>query len=210
MKSSTAKKKSTTVKTRKVVSSKVSKRAAKPRVSGKATDPNDIVSLILKDHKPLKSLIKVLKEPEKGMGERRKAFEEFAPLLVAHAKPEEAALYSHMKRDDDLREEAFEGDAEHALADQLLEDLKTITDPDLWSAKVKVLAELVEHHIEEEEEEMLPDFQKQVSIEDRIGIGQKYLALKPQFEAGDSPAQSDAKPFKDASGYRMRLAGRQS
>lgn len=49
--------------------------------------------------------------------------------------------------------EGIEGDTEHHLADMLVEQLKTETDEDTFVAKVKVLAEMVEHHIEEEEEE---------------------------------------------------------
>ncbi len=35
--------------------------------------------------------------------------------------PEEQVLYTYMKSKEETREEGFEGDVEHALADQLVE-----------------------------------------------------------------------------------------
>ena len=141
----------------------------------------DIVKLILADHKPLKSLIKVMKEPQNSLAKRRKAFAEFAPILVAHAKPEEKSWYKHMKTDDVMRVEGLEGDVEHHMADQLISEIRSTTNEELWTARVKVLAEIVEHHIEEEEKEMLPKFKKEVDLEHRIAIGREYLQFKELF-----------------------------
>lgn len=145
---------------------------------------HDITALMIKDHKPLKRLIKIMKEPETPIAKLRNAFEEFAPLLEAHAKPEEAALYERMKKEEeaDIRIEAFEGSSEHALADELANKIRAIRNEDDWKANVKVLAELVEHHIEEEEEEMIPDLKKDYELEVRIQIGEDYLARRASFE----------------------------
>lgn len=150
----------------------------------------DIINMILEDHKPLKHLIKILKNDDKELNERKTAYEEFAILLMTHAKPEEQSLYTEMKKNEELRAEAFEGDVEHGIADQLLEEIKRTTDDDMWSARVKVLAELVEHHIEEEEEELLPDFKKNSDLSQRQELGQLFLKLKTELlEMGgtDSP-----------------------
>lgn len=192
-KSTPAKNKSTAKSASKSASSKAStKSAGKSASSAKVSkvnaknksSENDLIQLILEDHKALKTLIKTLKDSEVELSERQDAFEEFAPLLVTHAKPEEETLYVAMKQDEiDMREDGFEGDVEHAIADQLLEEIKRTDDEDLWSARVKVLAELVEHHIEEEEEEMLPDFRKETELEERVTLGEKFRQLKMKYEA---------------------------
>ncbi len=150
------------------------------------TSKSDIVDIILEDHKPLKQLIKIMKNSDKSQEERFSAFEEFAPTLIAHAKPEEETLYVFMKNDEDLKEEGYEGDVEHSLADQLVEEIKRTTEPDLKSARIKVLAELVEHHIEEEEEELLPDFKKSSDVRDRNSLGSEFLKLKVGYMAAGS------------------------
>jgi hypothetical protein len=170
---------------------KKTSRKAAPRKT--ASQKNDITSLIKEDHKPLKQLIRILKDSEKhDLDERMEAFEEFAPLLVNHAKSEEQTLYVAMKKTEDFREEGFEGDVEHTLADQLLEEIKRTEEEDLWSARVKVLAELVEHHIEEEEEEMLPEYKKETALEERVALGEMFLDLKTKFaEMGNEDAPSE-------------------
>lgn len=146
----------------------------------------DIVSVILEDHKPLKEYINIMKDSESSPEERISAFKEFAPTLVAHAKPEEEVLYTFMKKDEDFREEALEGDVEHGLVDQLVEEIKRTDDQDLKCARIKVLAELVEHHIEEEEEEMLPEFKMNSEIADRARLGNKFLEVKLNYLAAGS------------------------
>jgi hemerythrin superfamily protein len=141
----------------------------------------DIVQLILKDHKPLKKLIKILKNLDKDLVDRQKAFDEFAPLLVNHYKPEEQTLYVYLKQDAQTRENGLESEIEHNLADQLLIETKRTADDDLWSARVKVLAEIVERHIADEEEYLLPNFKKHTSIEDRRELGKDFIKLKNRF-----------------------------
>lgn len=144
----------------------------------------DIIKLLSEDHKPLKRLIKVMKS-KMDIEEKLAAFEEFAPTLLAHAKPEEQSLYEHMKGGAGMRTEGFEGDVEHYLADQLVEQVKLTDDEDLWEARVKVLAELVEHHIKEEEEDMFPEFKKQTDSDERLELGQKYLHYRAKYESSD-------------------------
>ena len=142
---------------------------------------SDIVQLILEDHKPLKELIKVLKS-DADRSEKAAPMEEFAAKLTSHAKSEEKSLYVQMKELKKLRQEGLEGDTEHAIADQLVQEINATADDDEWLAKVKVLAELVEHHIEEEESEMLPDVEKQFSAEIRNAVGAEYTMLKTEMD----------------------------
>lgn len=143
---------------------------------------DDIVALILKDHEPLKALIETLKSSELEKSDKETALEEFIFLLTTHAKAEEKSLYVQMKEYEELRVESFEGDTEHAIADQLVQEINASPDDDEWNAKVKVLAELVEHHIEEEENSLLPDVSETMDASVRTGVGQMYIQLKADIE----------------------------
>jgi len=170
---------------KKIMKAKVHKKSASKKESfGKkdVSERQDIVRLIMEDHKPLKKLLPILKDPTLSFDERQRAFSEFAPLLANHSKPEEQSLYVYMKDEDELCEEGFEGDVEHAIADRLIEEIRGTGNKDLWSARVKVLAELVEHHIEEEEADLLPAFKKYAAMEDRIQLGEAFLRLKAEYE----------------------------
>ncbi len=166
------------------------------KVVSKITRPmlteGDIIQMIIEDHKPLKELIQIMKS-DRALEERVAAFDDFATQLVLHAKPEELVLYKDMKSKKDLRELAIEGDVEHSLADQMLEEIKRATDPAEKGAKIKVLAELVEHHIKEEENELLPQFQSNSTEEERLSLGSRFLKAKAEFfEMGGDDAPSEA------------------
>jgi hemerythrin superfamily protein len=146
------------------------------------TSAQDIIALILADHKPLKAMIKIMKSEDGTLAKKKATFQKFAPTLIAHAKPEEQTWYVSMKNEHDMSVEGTEGDVEHGLADQLCDELKSTTDHDMFMAKVKVLAELVEHHLEEEEEKLLPAYRKESELEERKELGMKYLELQRKYK----------------------------
>jgi len=80
----------------------------------------------------------------------------------------------------------------------MIEEIKRATDMDLKGAKIKVLAELVEHHIEEEENDLLPSFQKSSSTEDRLRLGDLFLKAKAEmFAMGADDAPKEASLSSD-------------
>lgn len=146
------------------------------------TSIEDIIKLILVDHEPLKRFIGILKDLETPIRTRRRIFEQFAPMLLMHARSEQESLYTFLKDENkELRIDGLEGDVEHELAERMIEEVKMSEDADVWSARAKVLAELVEHHIKEEESHMFPEFKKESDIEDRVMLGKQYLELKDHF-----------------------------
>lgn len=145
---------------------------------------SDIIKLILTDHIPLKKLIKTLIDTDIKFSEKKPSFEKFATQLLAHAKPEAESLYARLKEGKgEMRLEGFEGETEHDIAENLIEEIRQTEDRNEWLAKVKVLGELVRHHIEEEEGEMFKVVKREFDTEDRVDIGEEYLQLKQQFEA---------------------------
>jgi hemerythrin superfamily protein len=163
------------------------------------TSEEDIISVIEEDHKPLKELIKVMQDGDKAAEERIDAFKQFAPLLVTHAKAEEKSLYQYMKSVQELREDAFEGDTEHTMADQLCEEIERTRDPDEMLAKIKVLAEAVEHHIKEEEDEMFPHVKKLVDAQVLKKLTKTYFEVQAEVISegqDDSPREAELETEK--------------
>jgi hemerythrin superfamily protein len=158
------------------------------------SDSSDVITLILKEHKPIKELILVLKDPEATFEEKEPAFIDFEQLLTSHAKAEEESLYVHMKEVDDLRVEALEGDTEHALADQMIKEVNdSMGDKDTWMAKVKVLAEMVDHHVKEEEKEVFKELRKEFDLDKRVEIGEMYSRLLGEYRSTSSRPKDFAK-----------------
>lgn len=198
-KTSTAKKssakpsaKSSTKSFAKSASKASAKFSAKSRRAPERSD--DVVTMILRDHKPIKELLTILKDGEAPISEKRTAFKEFEPLLSSHAKAEEKSLYNFLKESNETRVEALEGDSEHEIADRLIMELSEISeDDDLWMAKVKVLAEVVDHHIKEEEKEVLKETIKDLSASDRSEIGLEYTRLLGKYRGDRTSSNSKTK-----------------
>ena len=156
-----------------------------PNKSFKATASkggDDINELILRDHKPLKALIETLKDSDLEREDKEDSFEDFVVLLTGHAKAEEQSLYVAIKEIEELKSESYKGDTEHAIAEQLMHEINGCPNDKEWMAKVKVLAELVEHHIEDEENEMLKEVEENMDIETRRIVGAEYSKLLLEFK----------------------------
>lgn len=151
--------------------------------------PKDLVAAIMKDHDGLRQFIGVLKDTKRDMSERRKAFELFSALLKSHTIAEEKAVYKPMeeKAKHDLVIRIEEGYVEHSVADKVLADMEKATDPNVWSAHANVLAELVEHHLKEEEDEMFPMMKKQIpkALEPELMI--EFLELRGATQSKVTP-----------------------
>ena len=124
--------------------------------------PRDVVSAIKKDHKSLRKYLDVLKDTDAKMSERRKAYAEFSALLKSHSQAEESIVYkaSFKMTGKELHVRVGEGFVEHQLADDLMKRMEKTNITLEWSAHANVLAKIVEHHLDEEEKELLPLIRK--------------------------------------------------
>jgi hemerythrin superfamily protein len=114
------------------------------------------MDLLKKQHKEVKSLFKKIEKTEDAR-QRRQLMEEIASALQAHTAIEEEMFYPAVrevgtKKAEEMVDEAFE---EHHVVKLVLQELPQVDPEDArFQAKMTVLSELVEHHAEEEEEEM--------------------------------------------------------
>jgi hemerythrin-like domain-containing protein len=102
--------------------------------------------------------------------------------LAPHLKAEDQVVYKAVLalKDKKAKQDGNEGEMEHTLASQMLVKLGKIsnaTSPE-FSAAAKVLKELVEHHVEEEERNIWADVKKNFSEEDRFAMNVAFEAAK--------------------------------
>ncbi len=117
-------------------------------------DAEDVRALLSKDHEEAKALAKQMQEAESAP-RRMALLSKLKPALTAHSRAEEKVVYEALlgvRAADESHEIADEGYVEHSLVDELLATLASVPmSGDRWKAHAKVLYELLEHHIEEEE-----------------------------------------------------------
>lgn len=128
----------------------------------------DIFARLKQDHDKHRALLDKLAQTSGNSDERRELFEEFTLEVKGHASAEEQALYSTMLRKPESTDETRHSVAEHHELEELLNDLAaTDISSSAWMDKFKTLDHDYRHHIEEEEDEHFPDFEKLLTAEDR-------------------------------------------
>ncbi|RJG20727.1 hemerythrin domain-containing protein [Massilia cavernae] len=149
----------------------------------RSTEPTDAIALLTDDHEKVKAMF----EQYEGLGDRAHATKQKLAFqicneLMKHATAEEEIFYpavrEAVKGADDMVDEAT---VEHASAKNLIAQIVSMepTD-DLYDAKVKVLGELIEHHVGEEEGEMFPKARK--AKLDLMALGEQLQARKDEIE----------------------------
>jgi hemerythrin superfamily protein len=166
--------------------------AAAKKVVKKSAGAQDAVELLTADHREVKAMFaqyEKLAEAGGKSSDREALAETICDMLIVHATIEEEIFYPATRKateDDDLLDEA---QVEHAAAKELIAQIKDLApDDDLYDAKVKVLGEQIDQHVEEEESEMFPEAKK--SDMDLLDLGARLLARKNQLlaEIGESAA----------------------
>ena len=144
------------------------------------TDKNpDAVALLKKDHDEVEQLFKDF-EKASGDGRKEKLAREICRQLTIHAQIEEEIFYPACegKVEEDLLKESY---VEHDAAKLLIAEIEAGGPSDeFYDAKVKVPGELVDHHVEEEEEEMFPKM-KELKL-DLKALGEEMAARAAELQ----------------------------
>ncbi len=142
----------------------------------------DAFELLKQDHKTVSGLFKQLDETtERGVKTREELFTKLKTELDIHALIEETMLYPKLKEAEKTHDITLEAIEEHKVVKRLLAELATLPkDREEWGAKLTVLKENVEHHVEEEEDEMFPDGRKVLSQEQLDELGTRMEAAKQE------------------------------
>ena len=124
----------------------------------------DAVSLLSADHAEVKQMFETYRQlvDENADDEQRgELARRICSMLTVHAEIEEEIFYPAMRENIDEDLLLDEAEVEHASAKELIEQIETMDPSDaLYDAKVLVLGEYVDHHVQEEENEIFPQAEK--------------------------------------------------
>jgi hemerythrin-like domain-containing protein len=141
-----------------------------------------IFSTLRGEHQELRSLInRLLQTTDDGPGVRTRLdlIDFIRNELIAHARAEEREFYALMKQYDSTRDAAGERLDEHQEIERWVEELMSMPPADpMWMASFESFAAAVEHHIQHEEDELLPRAQELFDDEQARQIGQLYREEK--------------------------------
>ena len=140
----------------------------------------DAIQLLKQDHEKMKKLLEDADATtERGVKTREELFRKIKRELTVHETIEEQILYPALKVHPKAKDIVLEGYEEHHVADLLLAELESLSfDDERWGAKLGVMKEGIEHHIEEEEGEMFPKARQIFDKAELEELGSRMEALK--------------------------------
>ena len=149
--------------------------------------PNAI-TMLKADHAVVKRLLRELNATtERATKERERLVSEIERELKTHAQVEEEVFYPAFKaatEKTDAVDMFYEAAEEHHLVDMVLPALKSANPKSHeFEAKAKVLKDLIEHHVREEEQEMFAKARQVFSDEQLRELGDLMAARKESIQS---------------------------
>jgi hypothetical protein len=156
------------------------KKTGSALVGAQPAEP-DILDTLKKEHDEVAALLKELVESDDG-AHRKVVLKKIKLALVPHVKAEQKVVYDAVLalKDKEAKQDGEEGYLEHKLATDtlsLLGKIEGAMSPE-FSAAAKVLKELVEHHVEEEERAIWSDVKDNFSAEERAKMNRAFERAK--------------------------------
>jgi hemerythrin superfamily protein len=132
-----------------------------------------------KEHEEVTGLMARLEK--KGRDE--KTFETLRTQLTAHSKAEEQVLYKRLETEESVRDTVLEGYEEHKVVVRILADMaQTTADDEKFAAKLAVLKESVEHHVQEEEGTLFVGARPLLAAGEPEALYEEFEAAKSKLE----------------------------
>ena len=136
----------------------------------------DIFKEIKKEHDEFRKITDEINETaDRAIKTRETKFKKFFINITAHHESEEVVLVPKLKENKETREMGLEILEEHHVLERLLDELKNLpVDDETWIIKFGVMKEIMEHHLEEEEEEISKEAHKQFDQETLDKMGEEF------------------------------------
>lgn len=144
----------------------------------------DALTLLKTDHDKVKGMLdKLDKTTERAEVTRTDGLQALKAELTVHETIEEEILYPALMefaKTKDITLEAFE---EHHVVDTIMAELEgTDVADETWAAKLTVMKENLEHHIEEEEDDMFKKARQVMDEGELEELGDRMAARKAELQ----------------------------
>jgi hemerythrin-like domain-containing protein len=144
----------------------------------------DAIALLKHDHDKVKKMLQQLEETtERAVKTREEVFTNLKSDLAVHEAIEEEIFYPALKQHAEAKEIVLEAYEEHNVVDMVVGEIEqTPFEDETWAAKLTVMKENLEHHIEEEEGEMFRQARDVFDQDTLQRLGEQMQARKQELQ----------------------------
>ena len=144
------------------------------------------IDMLESQHREVEKLFAAFEKA--NAAKKREIFLQIADKLAVHATIEEKHFYPAAKSEE-TKELLAESVEEHLSVKRLLADLLDEDDQETLEAKVKVLKEQIEHHVEEEENELFPQVEDLLDATALDALEQEMTATQEELLSEGNPRE---------------------
>lgn len=179
------------------------------------------IEMIKADHRKVEKLFEQF-EGEEDKRQKLQIAQQICMEVTVHALLEEELIYPMLhEKDEETEEEAF---TEHELIKFMISEVKGLSARDkALEPKMKVMKELIEHHVEEEESEALPKLEgnqelmqmsdhimqrKQQLMEKEMGRGKRKTSSRSTTRRKTAARSSSTRRTKSSTSAKKSAAGK--
>ena len=141
-------------------------------------DSQNAITLLRADHQKVTELFETF-EKSRSTAKKKVIAQEICKELTVHATIEEEIFYPAAKAALDDTEMVPEALVEHDGVKKLIAEIEGSVEGEMFEARVKVLSELIKHHVKEEQTELFPAVKK-TSL-DLTALGAQLVARKTEL-----------------------------
>ena len=144
----------------------------------------DVLQLLKEDHDKIKKILTHLESTtDRGVKTREEFYTKVRAELRVHEAIEEEILYPALKEHPKAKDLVLEAYEEHHVVDSVLGEIDALPyDDPTWGAKLTVMRESIEDHIEEEESEMFEQCRQVFDRDELAGLGDRMEARKQELQ----------------------------
>jgi len=162
---------------------KAKKKAVKRAKSKSAAAPQDAIALLKADHRQVEQWFEQF-ESTRSDDRKQKLAQQICKALTVHTEIEEEIFYPAFLEATEDKDMHHEAEVEHSGAKKLIAEIESSgPSDDYYDAKVKVLSEMIKHHVKEEEQRGGLFAEARDSAMDLKALGEQLAARKSELMA---------------------------
>jgi hypothetical protein len=152
--------------------------------------PNDAIALLKSDHRQVEEWFEEFQSSHSG-GRKEELTQSICQALKVHTQIEHEVFYPAFLRATGEKDIHHEAEIEHDAAERLIAEIEQASPEDEYQdARVKVLADLIKHHVNEEERRGGMFAKARQSGMDLRSLGEELAARKERLMGSDGEERS--------------------
>ena len=165
------------------------------QAKGKSKDngkgPKDAIALLKADHRQVEEWFEQFEKTE-SESKKQDLATKICDALTVHTTIEEEIFYPAFLEATDDKDIHHEAEIEHEGAKRLIAEIQVSSpDDEYFGSKVKVLSEMIKHHVKEEEQPEGMFAEARDSEMDLKALGEQMAQRKAELEGGSVDDDSD-------------------